>query len=282
MSAVHHHNWHEFDHDHLRNTLLRLAGAAVVILVLHTVAVYALLIWREVEAAAEPSAVMIEMSPLPTSAPSEEPDIAPGPQMVQSLAEPTPDAPDTPEEVAPPPEPVIEEIVEKVPELTPAPAPAEVVLPDPKPEKKEKPPEKPAPRPVQKPKPEAKPTRRAPAPATAAAPRSDAPQARATAAPSAGSAASRSAALADWNSRVRARFAGQKRYPPGAPEGTPGIHFVVGSGGQLVSVSLTRSSGSSVLDNEALAMARRASPFPPPPPGLNGGSFSVAVRLNRR
>lgn len=282
MTAVHHHNWHDFDHNHLRNTVLRLAAAAAVIVILHTLAVYGLLIWRQVEAIAEPAAIMIEMAPMPTSAPSEEQETAPGPTVLQSLAEPTPDAPDLPEELAPPPEPVVEQVLEKLPEPPPTPAKAEVVLPEPQPEKKEKPPEKPKPRPVQKPKPEAKPTRRQQAPATTAAPRSDAPVAQSTAAPSAGSAASRAATLADWNSRVRARFAAQKRYPGGAPEGTPIIHFVIGSGGQLVSVSLSRSSGSAVLDNEALAMARRGSPYPPPPPGLNSGTFTVPIRFSRR
>lgn len=282
MSAIHHHNWHDFDRNHLRNTALRLVVAAGVILVAHTAAVYAMLHWRSDEVVpAEAAAIMIELAPMPTSVAADEPEVAPGPQMMQSLAEPTPEAPDTPEEVAPPPEPMVEEMVEKLPELPPTEAKSEVVLPEPPPEKKEKPKEKPKPKPVQKPKPDARETRRQRAEATSAAPRSNAPTAQATAAPSAGLSASNSRSVADWQSRVKARFASQKRYPPGAPSGMPSIYMRVGPGGQLLSVSLTRSSGVPVLDAEALAMARRGAPYPPAPPGVPGGNFPLNVRFNR-
>lgn len=280
MSAIHHHNWHDFDRNHLRNTALRLAVAAGVILIAHTAAVYAMLHWRAQAAVPfEAAAVMIDLAPMPTSA-ADKSEVAPGPQMMQSLAEPTPEAPDIPEEIAPPPEPMVEEMVEKLPELPPTEAKSEVVLPEPQPEKKEKPKEKPKPKPVQKPKPDARETRRQRAEATSAAPRSDAPADRTTAAPSAGFSASNSRAVADWHSRVKARFAAQKRTPPSS--GMPSILMRVGASGQLLSVSLTRSSGVPALDAEALAMARRGAPYPPAPPGVAGGNFPLSVRFTLR
>jgi protein TonB len=43
-----------------------------------------------------------------------------------------------------------------------------------------------------------------------------------------------------------------------------------------------RSSGTSALDEEALALLRRAQPFPPPPPELSGSrvDLTVPIRFN--
>lgn len=276
MSASHH--WHDFDRGHLKRAALRIGLAGALVVGLHSAALYAGLFKPEDEVAAmDEAAIMIELAALPTTAPSEQ-DVAPGPEMQQSLAEPTPDAPDIPDDAAPPPEPVVEQVIEKLPELTPTPTKTEVVLPKPEPEKKQ--PDKPKPKQVERPKPDSKPTRRQRAPTTAAAPRSEAATAQATAAPSAGAATSNSVNIADWKARVRGRIVSQKRYPPGATPGTPSIAFDIGSGGQLLGVRLTRSSGSSVLDNEALAMTRRAAPFPPPPPGVSG-AMTLAINFTR-
>nr|WP_246702032.1 energy transducer TonB [Xanthobacter sp. SG618] len=162
-----------------------------------------------------------------------------------------------------------------MPETPPAPAEAEVVLPKPEPKKVEE--AKPRPKEPEKPKKEAKPTRRPSAPTTAAAPRSDAPTAQTTAAPSPGAAAARSAALADWKSRAFAHLNRFKR-PQGSNVGRPGINISISGSGAVTGVSLASSSGNSVLDQEAVAMARRASPFPAPPDG-KGMSFGVAINF---
>lgn len=279
MSAVH---WHDLDRTHLRDSILRWLAAGVFIVLAHTVFVYAALFWHKVETvAAPPAAVMIELAPLPVSAPSQTEDVAPGPEMMQS-PQAVPDAADEKEEALPPPEPVKQETVEeKVPDLPPTPAPSEVVLPKPEPEPK--PVEKPKPKPVEKPKKDAKPTRRQQAPVTSAAPRSEAAPARNTAAPSPGIAASSSQARASWAAMISAHLNRFKRYPPGAEgiTGRPSVRFSLDGSGRVTAVSLSRSSGSSVLDEEAVATVRRASPFPAPPDG-RGASFSVPVNFTRR
>jgi protein TonB len=47
---------------------------------------------------------------------------------------------------------------------------------------------------------------------------------------------------------------------------------------------VVRSSGASALDEEALALLRRAQPFPPPPPELPGGrvDLTMPIRFNLR
>lgn len=275
MSAVHHHHWHDFDRYHLRNMILRLAAGVLLVVALHAAAVYVALNWNKADPGIQspPAAIMIELAPMAVSQQSQE-EVAPGPQMVQA-PEPVPDAPDEPEDAEPPPVPQVEQVVEKLPETPPAPAEAEVVLPKPEPQKVEE--AKPRPKEPEKPKKEAKPTRRRAAPVTAAAPRSEAPTAQTTAAPSPGAAAARSAALADWRSRAFSHLNRFKR-PQGSNVGRPGITISISGSGAVTSVSLSRSSGNSVLDGEAVAMARRASPFPAPPDG-KGLSFGVAINF---
>ena len=50
----------------------------------------------------------------------------------------------------------------------------------------------------------------------------------------------------------------------------PGIAHVVfnvGANGELLDVTLDHPSGNPIVDKEAVAIVRRAAPFPPPPPG---------------
>lgn len=280
MSAVH---WHDFDRSHFRDSLMRWGVAGVLIVAVHAALVYGALFWHKVEAEAPPpAAVMIELAPMPVSAPTPTEDVAPGPQMVQA-PQTTPDAPDTPEDTPPPPDPVKKEVVEETPELPPSPVPSEVVLPKVEPEPVDMPLPKPRPEVVEKPKKEAKPTRRKQAPATSAAPRSEAQPSPTTAAPSPGAAASNSRARASWAAMVSAHLNRFKRYPPGAQgiTGRPSVRFSLNGSGHVTSVQLVRSSGSAVLDSEAMATVRRASPFPAPPDG-RGASFSVPVNFTRR
>ncbi|MEP9347599.1 energy transducer TonB [Xanthobacter sp. KR7-225] len=284
MSAVHHH-WHDFDRNHLRHTVLRWIAGGAIILAAHAAAVYGALYLRSLEPPAQmpPAAMMIELAALPVSAPSEVEDLAPGPQMVQA-PETTPDAPDEPETETPPPEPVERQVVEDdIPEMAPSPVQSDVVLHKPEPEPVPIPPEKPKPPEKEKPKPEAKPTKRKQAPTTSAAPRSETAPARRTAAPSQGASSANSMSRASWAAMVSAHLNRFKRYPPGAQgiTGRPSVRFSLDGSGRVTSASLTRSSGSAVLDAEAVATVRRASPFPRPPDG-NGASFSVPVNFTTR
>ena len=62
-------------------------------------------------------------------------------------------------------------------------------------------------------------------------------------------------------------------------QGVVVVTFGVGAGGDAQSPRITRSSGHSILDNAALQTVRRASPFPPPPPGAPR-SFNVPIRFS--
>ncbi|WP_146010220.1 energy transducer TonB [Acidimangrovimonas sediminis] len=97
-------------------------------------------------------------------------------------------------------------------------------------------------------------------------------QAARTTAPrsSAGQAAS-SRALADWHARLEAHLMRYKRYPAGArargEAGVVTVMFRLDPAGQVVSVRVIGSSGHADLDAAVVAMVRRASPMPAPPPG---------------
>jgi protein TonB len=47
----------------------------------------------------------------------------------------------------------------------------------------------------------------------------------------------------------------------------------------VVASRIIRSSGSGALDQEALATAQRAQPFPPPPQNLAGATFDFNVPI---
>ena len=47
----------------------------------------------------------------------------------------------------------------------------------------------------------------------------------------------------------------------------------------MIDSRVVRSSGASALDDEALALLRRAQPFPPPPPELPGARVDVSVPI---
>jgi colicin import membrane protein len=88
------------------------------------------------------------------------------------------------------------------------------------------------------------------------------------------------AAIGAYRGQVIGHLGGYKRYPEGArargAEGRPSVSFVLDASGRVTSVTLTRSSGQPDIDAEVVAMVRRASPFPSPPPGA-GRSFSATI-----
>jgi protein TonB len=73
----------------------------------------------------------------------------------------------------------------------------------------------------------------------------------------------------DYLSLIVSRIQRQKRYPLGARrrgiEGEVKVKFSIDRRGNLIGIELERSSGFEILDEEALSMVRRASPFPAPP-----------------
>jgi protein TonB len=88
---------------------------------------------------------------------------------------------------------------------------------------------------------------------------------------SAPSPAASGALVADYQRAVVARISAVKRYPDAAreraPQGVAVVSFSIGASGQVGDVAIARSAGDAMLDAEALATVRRASPFPAPPAG---------------
>lgn len=221
-----------------------------------------------------PDAVMLELAPEPVPEAPPQPAAPPLPQ-------PRPD-PEPPLPVGPPPpmEPPIAPTAPSPPEPAPPPAsslpqPA-VVLPEPPPPPPvprrpvlPQPARPPPPRPAQ-----ASPSRPAPeVPAPSAAP--------APAPPPAASAAPLLSAFPGWRSELSSRLQRAKRYPDVArareEQGAAAVAFTMDRSGHVLSAKLVRSSGSPSLDEEAVAMVRRADPLPPMPSELPGSTLTLTV-----
>ena len=102
-------------------------------------------------------------------------------------------------------------------------------------------------------------------------------------------AASRNAdTVPNWKSQLVARLERFKRYPSAAEargeQGVAQLAFTVDRGGGVHNARITRSSGSSLLDEATLALPMRAAPLPPPPPEISGAQIAIVVpiRYNMR
>lgn len=270
-----------------------LAGAAVA-------AAHGAALWAALQTAPAPSvagdpppAVMIDLAPMAVAPEAPPQDVAPGPQMVEAQASPRP----VPEEVPPeerPPEPETEpkpprpEVEIPLPDLPPPPR-AELFLPP----KVEQPPprtERPPPR-VERPRPRRpEPPRRTrpndrQAPRTTAPPTAQAQRSDSAAAPAAGAASAPSVSPATWRGALYAHLNRFKRFPAGAGGGTAQVVFTIDRSGRVMAARLSGSSGDGAIDAEAVAMIRRASPVPAPPPTIGSGGASVTlavpIRFNR-
>jgi TonB family protein len=95
----------------------------------------------------------------------------------------------------------------------------------------------------------------------------------------------RSDVSANYNGTVATHLARHKQYPVAArkagAQGVATVSFSLDGGGRVVAVQLASGSGVPVIDQEAVAMVRRASPFPAPPDG-RARNFTVPVRFNIR
>ncbi len=102
-----------------------------------------------------------------------------------------------------------------------------------------------------------------------------------------GSVASRGGASAGEKAAYAARLHSHiqrfKRYPAEAQrQGITGVTrmtVTIDRSGRLLSARVSRGSGSGLLDAEAAAVARRASPYPKPPAGLGGATVTFAVSI---
>jgi TonB family protein len=90
-------------------------------------------------------------------------------------------------------------------------------------------------------------------------------------------------AQASWQSELSGRINSQKRYPEEALaqhlQGIVKLHFTVDRAGDVVCARVVQSSGSALLDAEAIAMLQRATPLPFPPPETPGLSFDLLLPI---
>jgi protein TonB len=169
-------------------------------------------------------------------------DVAPGPEMQEAPAP------------APEPEQQTKTEQEQIP---PAPLQQSPVVVAP-PEQKEKPkPAKDKPKPV---------VEKPPQPTEAPAPRTTAPPQAAQ------------AARANYMGMLSAHLQRFKQYPPAAraanQQGTAVLSFTVSRDGEVSGSHITKSSGFATLDNETMAMLRRAQPLPAFPPEMTQSSLN--------
>jgi protein TonB len=229
-----------------RSDLQRWMLSGVAVLCIYGGVTATLATWRYPDdtAATEPSgAIVVDLAPLP-AAPSTTPsDVAPGSEQVMSEAQPV-----AKPELTPP---------DDTPEMPPAPNPdAAVAL-------------------QAKPQPDVTPQQQAAAAATSAPPAVSERIAPVAVAPTQGAPnAKDSEAVVTWRTKVLALIEKNKRYPeaarPRREQGTAQVSFALDRKGMVGNARVIQSSGSSALDEEAVALLKRAEPFPAPPATFPG------------
>lgn len=84
-----------------------------------------------------------------------------------------------------------------------------------------------------------------------------------------------------WRGELVARLQRAKRYPDRArsrgEQGVAYATFTMDRAGHVLAANLDRSSGSASLDEEAVALIRRAEPLPPLPAEMAGASITLTV-----
>lgn len=263
-------------------------------------------------AEAAPPAILLELAPVAEPEPEviePEPVVEPEPEPVVEEPPPEPEVTPPEAESKPPvvepeplPEPPVAEPVEPPPVVEPEPEPEP--LPEPEPE--------PLPEPEPIPEPDLAPAVTLPMPATMSAdlrerreetpatnpqrphrdPPPERPQQQAApqpqqAVPAAQPAAASGPSPEQWQQQVLQYLERRKVYPREAEQagqtGVAAITFTINASGQVLSVSLARSSGVPSLDQAALDTARRASPLPRPPASMGGNiTLTASIRFTLR
>jgi protein TonB len=247
-----------------------MVSAAIVVLA-HGAIAAGMVNWRDTIEPAEPAAaIVIEFAPLPVAPAAPQTDVAPGPE--QTMSEPSPERPVEQMEEKPKTEEqtAAKPVDEPPPEIKPAPNP-EVALAPPRQE-------------VMSPQ---RQEPRTPAPTTSAPQPLPEQTAALPAAPAQGQITpNTSNAVPTWKSQIVALLERNKRYPESAQsrrqQGIAQVFFSLDRKGRVIDSRLVRSSGANALDEEALALLRRAQPFPPPPREVPGErvDLTVPIRFN--
>jgi protein TonB len=208
-----------------------------------------------------PGPVLIDLAPLPAAPPP-----APEPEPVAEEPPPPEPEPPPPEPEPPPPEP------EPPPPEPPPPVEPEVPLPPvtpPKPPQAKPPPSRPA---VVRPRPP-EPVPASPAPP--AAPSEPAPE------PAPRPVASQSNVMPTFQQRLLRHLDQNKRYPKTSQrrrqQGTAMLRFTMDAEGNVLSFRLEKTSGYEALDEEVLAMIKRAEPLPKIPADLGRDRLELVV-----
>ena len=258
--------------------LRRWAICAAVVVLAHGGIAAAMVTWHDDEGGSGPSSgIVIEFAPVPLAASTPEADIPPGP--LQDASEASPNKPvetlEEQEKVEQKVEAKLEHKVEEKVETKPVEEPPPEVAPAPNAEVAFEPP------PPQEVKQETA-MRQAPSLASiASAPQVFADETAAIpVAPTLGQPNPiNSAAAESWDMQIFAQLKRNLRYPPKAQargeKGVVRISFSLDRHGRLIDSRILSSSGVAQLDEEALALLRRAQPFPPPPADVPG------ERINR-
>jgi periplasmic protein TonB len=244
--------------------------------------------WRDSDEAAEPAAaIVIEFAPVPVAPAMPQMEIPPGPEQVMSDASPNKPTESLEEKIEEKIEQKVEakleqKVEEKVeskpveeppPEVAPAPDPEVAVQPPQPQEVKQETPKRQEPRP--------------PAPTTSAPQAIPEQMAAIPAAPTQGRLVpTNSNVVPTWKTQIVALLERNKRYPETAQsrreQGVAQVFFSLDRQGRVLESRVVRSSGANALDEEALALLRRAQPFPPPPRELAGEhiDLTVPIRFN--
>jgi protein TonB len=255
-----------------RARLLRWSSAAALVVAGHVCgAALATMNWQAYDTP-DPAdgAVAIELAPMPLSPRLDMPDLAHGPLMEEAKL-----TPQAAKEVK-------EEIEKELPRVEPSPLAPEpqVVLPTPKPVDDKKPEQDQAQEEVPTQHSE---TQTAAAPLTTAPPPIDAKAAPVAAAPAPGLGASVARIKASWEKSIVSHLNRYKRYPDEARvrgvKGDVRVRFILDRTGHVTSAQVVRRSGSTSLDDEALAVLQRASPLPAPPEQVTGTTFDLVLPI---
>jgi protein TonB len=85
--------------------------------------------------------------------------------------------------------------------------------------------------------------------------------------------------LVTWQRAMLGRVQRFHRYPGGAhnESGIAEVVFAIGRAGRVLSSRILKSSGYGTLDQDALKLIQRASPFPPPPVDVTDDRLTVVV-----
>jgi protein TonB len=268
--------------------LRRWAICGAIVVLTHGGIAAAMVTWHDPDEAAEPAAaIVLEFAPVPVAPAMPQMEIPPGPEQVMSDASPNKPTESLEEKIEEKIEQKVEakleqKVDEKVetkpveeppPEVSPAPNPEVAVQPPPPQEVKQETPKRQEPRP--------------PAPTTSA------PQAipdQLAAIPAAPMQAqinpTNSNVVPTWKTQIVALLERNKRYPETAQsrreQGVAQVFFSLDRQGRVLESRVVRSSGANALDEEALALLRRAQPFPAPPRELAGDhiDLTVPIRFN--